>query len=76
MSNKEEYHGWANYETWNVMLWLNNDEGLYQLIRWCRSYSCILNVLASIGMEKTPDGVRYADESIDADEIDSHLIEE
>jgi hypothetical protein len=24
------YNGWPNYETWNVMLWLNNDEGTYR----------------------------------------------
>lgn len=23
------YHGWENYETWCVNLWLSNDEGLY-----------------------------------------------
>lgn len=23
------YSGWVNYETWNVALWLDNDEGSY-----------------------------------------------
>lgn len=24
-----KYQGWANYETWNVKLWMDNDEGSY-----------------------------------------------
>ena len=28
-----EYNGWENYETWNVALWINNEEGLYELAR-------------------------------------------
>jgi hypothetical protein len=27
------YNGWANYETWLVNLWLNNDEETYNLCR-------------------------------------------
>lgn len=26
----EEYNGWPNYQTWNVMLWLDNDESAYR----------------------------------------------
>lgn len=27
------YNGWSNYETWNVALWLDNDEGSYLHVR-------------------------------------------
>ena len=27
------YNGWKNYETWNFMLWLNNEEGSYNSYR-------------------------------------------
>lgn len=27
------YNGWKNYETWNVALWLDNDQGTYNETR-------------------------------------------
>jgi hypothetical protein len=27
------YNGWTNYETWNVKLWMDNDEGSYRYWR-------------------------------------------
>ena len=25
-------NGWSNYETWNIMLWVNNDEGISTMV--------------------------------------------
>jgi hypothetical protein len=29
---KSKYQGWSNYETWDYMLWLSNNEGDYDLV--------------------------------------------
>ena len=34
MSQQEEqYQGWTNWETWNVNLWLTNDQSVYKLTK-------------------------------------------
>ena len=30
---KLEYNGWTNYETWNFMLWADNDEPTYNKVK-------------------------------------------
>tara|TARA_Y100001970_G_C14148665_1_gene811358 strand:+ start:998 stop:1249 length:252 start_codon:yes stop_codon:yes gene_type:complete len=27
-----DYNGWTNWETWNFMLWINNEERLYNIV--------------------------------------------
>jgi hypothetical protein len=27
--NTKEYNGWSNWETWNVLVWLDNEQSLY-----------------------------------------------
>jgi hypothetical protein len=66
----ETYNGWANWETWNVALWIQNDEGLYAAARQCRgSYADLLALLWECGSTETPDGCRWNDLKIDAEAI-------
>lgn len=30
MEKDQTYNGWTNYETWNVKLWIDNEEGDYR----------------------------------------------
>jgi hypothetical protein len=35
----ESYEGWANWQTWQVALWVNNDEPLYRRMRALRPFT-------------------------------------
>lgn len=71
------YNGWANYETWNVALWLGNDEGLYHLARGYRhhGYKSLSHVLVELYGPKTPDGVNWQDSELDIFAL-SDMLEE
>jgi hypothetical protein len=68
-------NGWANYETWNVALWIGNDEGLYDEAKCCGSYSVLLHVLYECGSKETPDGVKWTDAKVNRAEIDAMIQE-
>ena len=75
------YNGWKNYETWNVALWIQNDEFLYGMARDCRRnfnpYVDFVDCLYELGTisRETPDGVRWTDRNVDVEEI-NEMIEE
>ena len=70
------YNGWANYETWNVALWLANDEGLYGMARdWAEhGYKSLSHQLSEF-MLATPDGVRWDSPMLDVDELNEMMEE-
>lgn len=75
------YNGWKNYQTWNVALWIQNDEGLYNLARECRSYQDFKDTLQEVVGEnmpiayQTPDGVAWNDSGLDTDALDRMMEE-
>lgn len=82
----ERYNGWANYETWNVALWYNNDECLYDEV-FNRVRREIEHIDAEIareivqetfinsGISATYDGVKITDKKINWVEIAADLQE-
>lgn len=77
----DKYNGWANYQTWNVALWIGNDEGLYSIaretVRYERKapYLAFVSQMHDLGMYQTPDGVAWNDSGIDLDELDGMMRE-
>lgn len=69
-------NGWANYETWNVALWIGNDEYLYNLARPCATYKEFRKALYDVGYSwTTKDAVFFSSKKLDYDELDELIAE-
>ena len=70
----QTYNGWANYETWNVALWIQNDEGLYDLARTLSDYKELVDVLyQEYGVTETKDGVKFNSSKLNRIELDDMM---
>jgi len=70
------YNGHRSWAYWNVSLWINNDEGLYNLARECartikprrKAAKAMLELLQECGSPgksaQTPDGAVYSIDKI------------
>ena len=80
MSPDGTYNGYANYQTWNVILWISNDEGLNEFASSCKDYSDFktglreLDSNSSIAYE-TPDGTAWSDSAINQFEMQEFWAE-
>ena len=71
---KNIMNGWANYETWNVALWIGNEEYLYEIAKGCKSFLNFVERVEDI-MWDTPDGVSLTDPNLDIAELDEMILE-
>ena len=74
MTEDQTYNGWTNYETWNVALWIGNDEFLYHEGRRCSDYRRFVQKIDGF-MTETPDGVSLTDPQLDLEELDEMIDE-
>lgn len=70
------YSTWTNYKTWNVSLYINNDESIYKTIQQDEicCYEDLLEVLFDCGSTETPDGVMWNDPEINRLEINDKVF--
>ena len=74
------YNGWKNHATWNVALWIQNDEGIYNFAKGMTDYYTFKQSIremsgdSAIGYQ-TPDGVSWNDSALDTERLDELLDE-
>jgi hypothetical protein len=69
------YNGWTNYETWNVALYIQNEEPLYRIALRSDDYADFLRESEHIRGVNTPDGVQWDSGELDWDELDDMIVE-
>lgn len=79
------YNGWANWETWNVALWIQNHEDLYAIAKdiarskYNNPYKGFINNMRlceeylDVGIHATPDGVSYNESTLDIPALDEMI---
>ena len=72
---RTDFNGWKNWATWNVALWIQNDETLYKVARQYDSYDALIPRLEIMWGQMTPDGARWMDPTIDTAALDEMLTD-
>ena len=77
------YNGWANYETWNAALWIQNDRFLYNTAKACvefcetgdNPWAIFQRCMDNCARTMTGDDVAWTDPAIDAAEMTEMMAE-
>lgn len=67
------FNGYKNYETWNVSLWILNDESFHDFAKTCKHalhpYVHFVMDLTDMECLKTPDGVSWKNQNLDIETL-------
>jgi hypothetical protein len=70
------YNGWENWTTWNIALWINNDESLYSLAMECGDYETLVDRLYNeYGVTETKDGARFDSKEVNIIQLNSDVFD-
>ena len=62
----KKYNGWHDWTTWNVALWINNEESIYNIAKDCNDYiDFLFEMQAMCGFYSTPDGADYGEANLE-----------
>jgi hypothetical protein len=65
------YNGWTNWETWNVAMWIGNDEMINRIMTLTAKgdWDLFKPLAMQFGITKTPDGVSFEDPKVNQGEL-------
>ena len=72
-------NGWTNWETWNVAMWIGNDEMLNRIMTLSAKgdWDMFKSLAMKFGITKTPDGVSFEAPEVNQDELRStHMTDQ
>ena len=75
------YNGWSNRETWNVVLWMMNDQCFYYTAKQAarvdllNPYQFFVDEMRDMNCQYTPDCVSWTDDNINQCEVNEALAE-